>query len=294
MKLTPLDIRKHVFARKLRGYDPDEVRPFLEMVSQQWEEMQEEVRHANDRVREMENKIRHYEKVEVALQEALEAAKSSAHRTQTHAEERARLLLQEAELKVEQMMREAEQDHFRLRHDVSKLTHRHAEVTARLRHFLMSELEILAQHEEERPIGFMKLIPAREAEALPSADEPPSQEARSQEARVQETSARETSGREAPAATGGPSRQSGSEGPSEAAAASGTTYADLYARASRRARDQEAERPEAPAHVEPPEEEEPAWTLRSLVTDEPREEDPRRDPPASEKEHIRRILEDLD
>jgi len=270
MKLTPLDIRKHVFARKLRGYDPDEVRPFLEMVSQQWEEMQEEVRHATDRVREMENKIRHYEKVEVALQEALEAAKSSAHRTQTHAEERAQLLLQEAELKAEQMMREAAQDHFRLRQDVSKLTHRHAEIAARLRHFLMSELEILAQHEEERPIGFMKLIPAREAEALPHTPE----------------------AAPGPAASGPAGGSSAPEGEAPAADAEGTTFADLHARAARRA----ADAPAPPQAPEPVEEEEPAWTLRSLVTDEPPGEDPQRRSGASstENERIRRILEDLD
>jgi cell division initiation protein len=265
MKLTPLDIRKHDFSRKLRGYDPDEVRPFLEMLSQQWEELQEEVRHAQDRVREMENKIRHYEKVEVALQEALEAAKSSAHRTQSHAEERARLLVEEAELKAEQILREAEQERFRLRQDVAKLTQRHAEVTARLRHFLMSELEILAQHEEERPFGFMKLIPSREGE--------PAEGRRASAA--------------APALTQRPG-ESASASPAAEDTAEGTTYADLYARASRRAREQEASG--APPPV-PHEDEEPAWTLRSLVSD-PGDGEP--ESGISEQDRIRRILEDLD
>ncbi|MDX1531953.1 MAG: DivIVA domain-containing protein, partial [Rhodothermales bacterium] len=154
MKLTPLDIRKHEFARKVRGYDPVEVRAFLEMLSEQWEGVLDELRHAQDRVREMEGKISHYEKVEEALQEALHAARESAKRTQQNAEDRARLLVEEAELKAEQVLQEAEQKRFRLRQDISQLTHRHAEAAARLRHFLMTELEILAQHEEERPVGF--------------------------------------------------------------------------------------------------------------------------------------------
>lgn len=166
MNLSPLDIRKHEFSKSFRGYNPEEVRPFLEMVSQQWEELTDELRHAKDRVREMENKLVHYEKVEVALQEALEAARSNAARTQAHAEERARLSIDEAELKAEQIVREAEQERFRLRQDISKLTHRHAEVSARLRHFLMTELEVLAQHENERPTGFIKLARSRDADAL--------------------------------------------------------------------------------------------------------------------------------
>lgn len=278
MKLSPLDIRKHEFSKKLRGYDPDEVRPFLDMLSQQWEEIQEELRYSRDRVREYEMKIAHYEKVEVALQEALEAAKASAERTQAHAEERARLILEDAELKAEQKLHEVEHERYRLRQDVSKLTHRHAEITARLRHFLMSELEILAQHEEERPIGFMKLIPAREAEALPDADD-------EGETRWEESGSGSERGRES-------ARDQGEGGGEEA----GTTYADLYARASQRASDQHQSRAGEPEHVEPPEtEEEPAWTLRSLIDDEGEGKSDRPDKaPRSEKDHIRRILEDLD
>lgn len=301
MKLTPLDIRKHEFGRTFRGYDPDEVRPFLEMLSGQWEEMHEELRHAQDRVREIENKIAHYEKVEVALQEALESAKASGLRTQTHAEERARLMIDDAEMKAEQIVREAEQERFRLRQDVSKLSHRHAEVTARLRHFLMSELEILAQHEEERPIGFMKLIPAREAEALPQtpqegraaaasrAPEQQRQEAYRPEQQQRQEEAHAPPERFAEAA------QQTEQRPQESAPAgdrAGTTYADIYSRASRRSAEMEERQP-AP-EPEQFEEEEPAWTLRSLVDDQSAEREDRSGSDRSEKEHIRRILEDLD
>jgi cell division initiation protein len=300
MKLTPLDIRKHEFARAFRGYDPDEVRPFLEMLSGQWEEMHEELRHAQDRVREIENKIAHYEKVEVALQEALEAAKASALRTQTHAEERSRLMIDDAELKAEQILREAEQERFRLRQDVSKLSHRHAEVTARLRHFLMAELEILAQHEEERPIGFMKLIPAREAETLPP---PPEQEHRqavaSREpapAAYREPQPSPFAEREEAASQTTEDEYSGRPAePAPAGERAGTTYADLYARASRRNDEMYEEAGPEPEPEPVEEEDEPAWTLRSLVSDH--EQTGREDVPeagSSEKEHIRRILEDLD
>ncbi len=295
MKLTPLDIRKHQFAKRLRGYDPEEVRPFLEMLSGQWEELRDELRHAQDRVRELEGKLQHYERVEMALQEALEGARANAQRSQEHAEERARLIVEEAELKAEQLRHEAEQERFRLRQDVSKLTHRHAEVTARLRHFLMSEMEILAQHEEERPIGFLKLIPSREeAQPLPPAPEAETVELAASpdpSATEPDTPAPEATA-EDEAARAKPASERASEGEPE-----GTTYGDLYARAARRAREAE---PPASGEEDPMEEpeEEPAWTLRSLVADAAGETDD--EPlgsggePVSEKERIRRILEDLD
>lgn len=268
MKLTPLDIRKHEFARGFRGYDPEEVRAFLDMLSRQWEEALDELRHAESRVREIEAKIEHYERVEEALQEALTTARSNAKRSQEHAEERARLIVEEAELRAEQIIKEAEHERYKLRQDVSKLSHRHAEVTARLRHFLMTELEILAQHEDQRPVGFMKLIPAREGEAPPPAEE------------------------EHAPAPAGQARPPQPAAPPVVPAEEETTYADLYARAADAARQMDAQAPEE----EPEEaEEEPHWTLRSIVTDTPDEEE-NSDvvASASEKERIRRILEDLD
>ncbi|MEP0548044.1 MAG: DivIVA domain-containing protein [Rhodothermales bacterium] len=285
MKLTPLDIRKHEFASKLRGYDPEEVVAFNEMVSRQWEELLDELRHARDRVRELEGKIEHYEKVESALHEALQTARSGAKRTQEHAEERARLIVEEAELRAEQILQEADQRQGRLRHDITNLTHRHDEITARLRHFLMSELEILARHEEDRPIGFMQLMPSTPAEALPT---PP--------AGRSEPAPRATIADPAPASS--LPDAAAPEDDAETTEPRGSTYGDLYARAA------EAESQREPDAPEPDETEsyddgmddEPAWTLRSIVNQSEADasDNEAESTTDSEKERIRRILEDLD
>ncbi len=293
MKLSPLDIRNHEFARVFRGYDPDEVRAFTETVARQWEELQDEVRRAEGRVREIEGKIAHYEKVEEALQEALVTARDGAKRTQEHAEERARLIVQEAELRAERITQDAGQKEHTLRHDVAQLTQRHDEITARLRHFLMSELEILARHEDDRPTGLMKLMPAAPAEALPEAPAPPGPPG---------------------TASSDPSESASPEpAPSEAESpppksAKTTTYADLYARAAKADAAQTDEAPTAPRQEAPDEdgseaeeEAEPTWTLRSIIGGEADDvdapsarEDGPATAPAAEKERIRRILEDLE
>ncbi len=293
MKLTPLDIRTHEFARKVRGYDPDEVKAFTEMVSRQWEELQDDLRRAEDRVREIEGKITHYEKIEEALQEALATSREGAKRTQENAEERARLIVEEAELKAEQITQEAGQKHHQLRHEVAQLAHRHDEITARLRHFLMSELEILARHEDDKPIGFMKLMPSAPAEALPVvADAPAPPEAVPVDAtpEVEEEAETQTAEAVIPA----PDVEAG-DTPDEAAGE--TTYAELYARAAEAESNRETDGPIV-ALEEQEEEAEPTWTLRSIVggelDDEGDEEVETATAPAAEKERIRRILEDLE
>lgn len=293
MKLTPLDIRTHEFARKVRGYDPDEVKAFTEMVSRQWEELQDDLRRAEDRVREIEGKITHYEKIEEALQEALATSREGAKRTQENAEERARLIVEEAELKAEQITQEASQKHHQLRHEVAQLAHRHDEITARLRHFLMSELEILARHEDDKPIGFMKLMPSAPAEALPVvADAPAPPEAVPVDATPEVEEEAEVHDTEAviPAPdTEAGDTPDGAEGE--------TTYAELYARAAEAESNRETDGPIV-ALEEPEEEAEPTWTLRSIVggelDDEGDEEVETATAPAAEKERIRRILEDLE
>jgi cell division initiation protein len=169
MNLTPLDVRRKAFDKGFRGYDPTEVDLFLKQVADRLEEVQEEARRAEERSRESEAKLVHYEKVELALQEALESARETAKRAEAAAEERARLMIQEAELRAETILRDAERERHGLRQDLVRLSSRQAEVAARLRGFLLSELEVLAQFQGDDPVGFIKLQAAGASGQLPPA-----------------------------------------------------------------------------------------------------------------------------
>ena len=126
-------------------------------MADQLDEAQESVDRAQERVREMEAKLSHYEKVELALQEALESARETARRSEATAEEKAKLMIQEAELRAEKILHDAERERHGLRQDLVRLNARQAEVAARLRGFLLSELEVLAQFQGDDPVGFIKL-----------------------------------------------------------------------------------------------------------------------------------------
>src|SRR5437773_12473208 len=39
MKITPIDINSHRFAKRMRGFDPEEVRSFLNLVSGEFERL---------------------------------------------------------------------------------------------------------------------------------------------------------------------------------------------------------------------------------------------------------------
>lgn len=157
MKLSPLDIKRQQFGKSFRGYEPDEVDAFVKQVASQWESVLDELRLATERNRELEQKLKHYERVELALQEALETARETARRSEEAAERKAKIIIEQAELKADRTLRDVEQERFGLRRDIAKLTGRQNEVAARLRAFLMSELEILAQFQGDDPVGFIRL-----------------------------------------------------------------------------------------------------------------------------------------
>ncbi|WP_420456969.1 DivIVA domain-containing protein [Rubrivirga sp.] len=169
MNLTPLDVRRKEFDKGFRGYDPTEVDLFLKQVAERLEALQEETRRAEERARDAEAKLTHYEKVELALQEALESARETARSTAASAGEKARMIVQEAELRAETIVRDAERERHGLRQDIVRLSSRQAEAAARLRGFLLSELEVLAQFQGDDPVGFIRLQSAESAGALPPA-----------------------------------------------------------------------------------------------------------------------------
>ena len=149
MKLTPLEIRKQDFTRTFRGYDEDEVQAFLQMVSEQWDEMVDLQRRLELRVQDLENKVRHYERVEEALHEALQTARQNAKQIVEGAQSEARQHVQEAEAQGRALVREAEQQRDRLRQEAQGLLERRAAIASHLRALLNSELEMLARFSEE-------------------------------------------------------------------------------------------------------------------------------------------------
>ena len=167
MKLTPLDIRKQEFDRSLRGYNPEEVEAFLDMVAEQWEELEGDCRRLEKKVEELENQITHYREIEEALQQALDQTRANAEQTIENAREKAENIVQEAkaeareiereaesiiqdaEAKAEEIKRDAKNERDQLKADTQRLQGRRTEVIAQLRALLTSELEILEEYDQK-------------------------------------------------------------------------------------------------------------------------------------------------
>ncbi len=159
MALTPLDIRKTEFTRRLRGLDPDEVGAYLELVAREVEVAQQDVRMRDERIHDLEGRLQHYERIELALEEALRTTRESSRQVMEAAHQKAERLQAEAEEEATRIQSRAQAENRRLRQEAQAIAVRRKEVVARLRAFLMSEMEVLAHFDGEDPVGFIKLMP---------------------------------------------------------------------------------------------------------------------------------------
>jgi cell division initiation protein len=153
MRVSPLDIRKQEFTKAFRGYEIEEVNAFLQMIAREFEEARDDHRRLEDQLRGLEEKIRHYERVEEALQEALQTARDSTRKAVQNAEERARLIVRDAESRASEITRDAQSSLETMRAETGRLANRQHEIVARLRAFLTAETEMLNRFERNELDG---------------------------------------------------------------------------------------------------------------------------------------------
>ncbi|NND71533.1 MAG: DivIVA domain-containing protein [Rhodothermales bacterium] len=162
MRLSPLDIKKQEFNRGFRGFEEQEVTAYLQMLADQWDELINDHRNLESKVTDLENKLVHYQRVEDALQEALNTAKSSSKTKIANAEQEAALILREAQAKAEELLQKARAGNQALRQSNLVLEQRQQQVISRLKAFLSSEMDMLAGFEKQ------PLPPSPEPVDLPS------------------------------------------------------------------------------------------------------------------------------
>jgi len=147
MKITALHIRKQEFARTFRGYDPEEVDSFLHVISMGWQEMVDELRRCEEKISEQQMRLDHFTKVEEALGDALQTARTSARETVENAERKAAAILEGVEDKVIRLQKEADEHRLDMKRETARYAVRQQEIVAKLRSFLVSEMEMLHHFE---------------------------------------------------------------------------------------------------------------------------------------------------
>ncbi len=143
MKLTPIDIKKQEFKRGLRGYDPDEVRAYLEFVADEYEQLLQYNTQLEKQVASYQTELRHYKEVEKTLKQTLHELQETSKLSKQTSQKEADLIKREAQLKASKMVEEAKAEVEKIRKELADLQQQKNSLVTRLRYLLLSQLELL-------------------------------------------------------------------------------------------------------------------------------------------------------
>jgi cell division initiation protein len=105
MKITPLDVQQQEFKTRFRGYDCEEVDAFLRSVSEAMESLVKENAGLREQLDMTEVQLQGIRKKESALNDILVSTQAMAENLKQGAHREADLILKEAELKAEDVLR---------------------------------------------------------------------------------------------------------------------------------------------------------------------------------------------
>lgn len=151
MPITPLEVRKKLFATQLRGYSPREVRSFLELVAKEMEELRRDRGLLAEKVDGLAAKLETHERTEGLLKDTLLTAQRATDDLRSGAEEKAKSIVAEAELKAGEIAREARTKAERLRSDLGRLEMKRANLLDQIRGIAQTYLS-MTERLESQPV----------------------------------------------------------------------------------------------------------------------------------------------
>jgi cell division initiation protein len=149
MRITPLDIQQKQFPMKFRGFDVEEVYAFLEVIREEMEELLRENASLKENVQRSESQIKGYRDMEATLQETLMTAQQMVEDYKTNARKEAELVVKEAELKAEGLVREAQENVIKIHEDIVDLKGIRRHFKEELKRLIDSHMRML-EHDASR------------------------------------------------------------------------------------------------------------------------------------------------
>ena len=154
--LTPLEIQKQVFARALKGYNPDEVRGYLSLVAEEIERLVKDVDRLSRENAMLREELDDHSQRERILKDTLLSAQKVSEDVKSNARKEAELIVKDAELLSERVIAQAMQRVSEIERTIQDLKVERAAVRVRLQGTLDTVQHLIAldaeQEATEQPI----------------------------------------------------------------------------------------------------------------------------------------------
>ncbi|HEU0264157.1 MAG TPA: DivIVA domain-containing protein [Geobacterales bacterium] len=149
MKITPLDIQQQQFKGKfLGGLDPEDVDTFLQLLAQEMENLIRENSEQKEQLRRCATDLDRLSQQERTMREALISAQKVTEEMKSLAQKEAGLIVSDAEIKAEKILRDGELRLAQLKNDIQEMRRQKLQFEHGLRALLDKHLKMLAAGDE--------------------------------------------------------------------------------------------------------------------------------------------------
>lgn len=149
MRMTPLDVQSHSFAKRWRGYDPDEVDAFLRIIAEDYENLIRENEGQADRLWRLERRIEELSAQEQLLKQTLVSAQAMCEELRRGAERDAELRLAEVEVRAEKILDASHRRAAQLAQDIREMRALRTRLGESIRSAAETHLALLATLEAD-------------------------------------------------------------------------------------------------------------------------------------------------
>tara|TARA_B100000315_G_scaffold256362_1_gene302101 strand:- start:1071 stop:1607 length:537 start_codon:yes stop_codon:yes gene_type:complete len=156
MKLTPLDIQQMRFSTRLRGYDREEVDHFLEVVTGAYEEVLKDHQSLQEQGAGMERKLLEWRRKEETISQAVLATQDVVKDLKQNASREAELLIKEAELRAETLVRDAQAQVVEMERELVSLRKQRLIAVDKIRGVMQMFQVFLDVEDEDRGRGYIE------------------------------------------------------------------------------------------------------------------------------------------
>ena len=149
MRITPLDIIQKQFTANRRGYDPDEVRSFLEETRETMEDLLKENQRLREQIARFEAEIAELRSEEHEVKETLQLARQVKEEMQRTARRESDVVLGEARLEAEKILMAAADERKEIQGELVRLRSQKAQLLGEMRGIVDTHIRLLDDLESE-------------------------------------------------------------------------------------------------------------------------------------------------
>lgn len=146
MRISPIDIQKKEFKSRFMGYDKEAVDGFLELVADEMERLRRQIDDLREELEVNGTALQEMREREATLKETLVTTQRVTDELRANARREVEILLGEAELKAERVLRNAEERRTELIEEIQEIKRQKIDFESSLRSLLEKHIRMLDLH----------------------------------------------------------------------------------------------------------------------------------------------------